>query len=95
MAGKLPKWQNVTIQPDDPVYVISVVSELVGIPVWTLRKLDDMGIVSPQRLGKKTRCYSTTQIKKLCYVQYLMNEKGVNISGIKMIIEISGDEHGF
>ena len=88
MAEKLPNKYNVDIGPDDPVYVISVVSELVSIPIWTLRKLDDLGVVCPQRLGKKTRCYSTKQVKSLCYVQYLMQEKGVNISGIKIILEL-------
>jgi MerR family transcriptional regulator/heat shock protein HspR len=76
------------INPQAPLFVISVVSQMVGIPVWTLRKLDEMGVVQPQRLGKKTRCYSKAQIRKLSYVQHLMCEKGVNISGIKIILEI-------
>ena len=80
---------EIQINPEDPLYVIGVVSTLVGIPIWTLRKLDQMGIVKPKRIRKKTRCYSQIQIKKLTYVYYLMEEKHVNISGIKMIMEIS------
>ena len=83
---------DLNLKDDDPLFVISVVSELVGIPVWTLRKLDEMGVVTPKRLGKKTRCYSKTQIKKLTYVQYLLNVRGVNISGIKVIIDM-GEEN--
>ena len=79
---------DVEIEPEDPLFVISVVSKMVGIPVWTLRKLDDMGVVMPKRIGKKTRCYSKIQIKQLGYVHYLMEEKGVNISGIKIILEM-------
>ena len=79
------KWH---LDPCAPVFVISVVSEMVKIPIWTLRKLDDMGVVQPQRIGKKTRCYSTQQVQILNYVHYLMSEKGVNISGIKIILEI-------
>ena len=79
---------DVQIHPEIPVYVISVVSELVEIPIWTLRKLDDMGVVKPKRIGKKTRCYSHVQIKTLSYIHYLMEEKHVNISGIKMILEL-------
>lgn len=82
------KEYNIEFNADDPMFVISVVAEMVGIPIWTLRKLDELGVVSPQRLGKKTRCYSPKQVKKLTYVYHLMNEKGVNISGIKMIFEI-------
>lgn len=76
------------LDSQEPVFVISVVSEMVHIPVWTLRKLDDMGIVHPKRLGKRIRCYSKKQIETLSYVHYLMEERGVNISGIKMILEI-------
>ena len=82
---------EVKFNPDDPLFVISVVSHMVRIPVWTLRKLDEMGVVSPKRIGKKTRCYSQIQLKKLSYVHYLMEERHVNISGIKVIIEMGGD----
>ncbi len=78
---------NIRISQDDPVYVISVVSRLVDLPVWTLRQLDKAGIVSPKRVGKKSRFYSLKEIKRLEYVHYLMEEKRVNIHGIKLIIE--------
>jgi MerR family transcriptional regulator/heat shock protein HspR len=79
------------IDPDAPLFVISVASKLCEIPVWTLRELEKKGIIKPKRIGKKTRCYSKRQIKKLEYVHYLMEEKGVNISGVKMILEMTED----
>ena len=79
---------DVEIKPEDAVFVISIVSQIVDIPIWTLRKLDTMGIVQPKRIGKKTRCYSKVQIAKLSYVHYLMEDKHVNISGIKVILEM-------
>ena len=88
MREPKPKHFEVQIRPEDPVFVIGVVSELVDIPIWTLRKLDEMGIVCPCRIGKKTRCYSNVQVKTLSYVHYLIKEKGVNISGIKIILEM-------
>lgn len=81
-----------TIDPDEPLFIIGVVSHLVEIPIWTLRKLDQMQIVIPQRVGKKTRCYSKRQIQQLQYVSYLMEEKGVNISGVKVILEMGKEE---
>lgn len=78
---------DIIISPDEPVYVISVVSRLVSIPVWTLRQIDKYGIVCPKRLGKKSRLYSLKDIKKLEYIHYLIDEKGVNLRGVKMIIE--------
>ncbi len=83
---------DVELNPDEPVFIIGVVSRMLDIPVWTLRKLDEMGVVSPQRIGKCTRCYSKEQIKVLNYVHYLMAEKGVNISGIKVILTIEEKE---
>jgi MerR family transcriptional regulator/heat shock protein HspR len=79
---------DIYISPDEPVYVISVASKLVDLPVWTLRQLDKKGVVCPKRIGKKSRLYSLKDIKKLEYIHYLMEDKEVNISGIKMILEL-------
>lgn len=83
---------DIYISPDEPVYVISVVSKLVDLPVWTLRQLDKAGIVSPNRIGKKSRLYSLKDVKRLEYVHYLMEEKRVNIHGIKIIISTENSE---
>jgi len=79
---------GVPIDPEAPLFIITIVSEMVDIPIWTLRKLDDMGIVQPERKGKRIRCYSHNQIQTLSYIHYLMEEKGVNISGIRVILEM-------
>ncbi|MDD2751995.1 MAG: MerR family transcriptional regulator [Candidatus Omnitrophica bacterium] len=78
---------DVYISPDEPVYVISVVSKLVDLPVWTLRQLDKAGVVCPKRIGKKSRLYSLKDVKRLEYVHYLMEEQRVNIHGIKIILK--------
>lgn len=74
------------ISAEEPVYVISVVCKLVNIPIWTLRQLDKAGVVKPKRIGRKSRLYSLKDLKKLEYVHYLMEEKRVNIHGIKIIL---------
>jgi MerR family transcriptional regulator/heat shock protein HspR len=83
---------DIYISPDEPVYVISVVSKLVDMPLWTLRHLDKYGIVRPKRIGKKSRLYSLKDIKRLEYVHYLMEDKRVNIHGIKIILEKEKEE---
>ena len=85
---------EVELNPEAPLFVIGVVSELTAIPIWTLRKLDEMDVVKPKRLGKKIRCYSHTQIKKITYVHYLMEEKGVSISSVKVVMEFSETREG-
>ena len=77
---------DIHISPDEPVYVISVASKLVDLPLWTLRQLDKAGVVCPKRVGKKSRLYSLKDIKRLEYVHYLMEEKRVNIHGLKIIL---------
>jgi len=77
---------SLKIAPEEPVYVISVVCKLVDIPIWTLRQLDKAGVVRPKRIGKKNRLYSLKDLKRLEYVHYLMEEKRVNIHGLKIIL---------
>jgi MerR family transcriptional regulator/heat shock protein HspR len=83
---------DIFISPDEPVYVISVVSKLVDLPVWTLRQLGKAGVVCPKRIGRKSRLYSLKDMKRLEYVHYLMEEKQVNIRGIKIILEIENKD---
>jgi MerR family transcriptional regulator/heat shock protein HspR len=83
-----------TINPQQPLFIIGVASVMVGMPLWTLRKLDEMGVVKPKRIGVRTRCYSQVQIKTLSYVKYLMEDRNVNISGIKVILELEAPKEG-
>jgi MerR family transcriptional regulator/heat shock protein HspR len=83
---------DIYISVDEPVYVISVVSKLVDLPVWTLRQLDKAGIICPNRIGKKSRLYSLKDVRKLEYIHYLMEDKHVNIHGIKIILEKEREE---
>jgi len=82
---------KVEIDPDEPVYIMSVVSHLVHIPEWTIRQLDKAGIVCPKRKARQKRLYCQNDIKKLEYIHYLMEERGVNIKGIKVILELEKD----
>ncbi|MCM8784441.1 MAG: MerR family transcriptional regulator [Candidatus Omnitrophica bacterium] len=75
---------------NEPVFVISVVSKLVNLPEWTLRILDRKGIVRPKKTKGKTRLYCIEDLDRLVYIRYLMEEKGINISGIKFILEMEG-----
>ncbi|MDD5138405.1 MAG: MerR family transcriptional regulator, partial [Candidatus Omnitrophica bacterium] len=79
---------KIRISESDAVYAIGIVSQLLDMPEWTLRALEKEGLVAPQRKFKKIRFYSMKDIKRLEYIHYLMDEKGVNISGIKVILEM-------
>ena len=74
----------------EPVYVISVAARLAGLPCWVLRVLDQEGIVVPVRTESNRRLYSDADIKTLGYVRHLTEERGVNVAGVKVILELAG-----
>jgi MerR family transcriptional regulator/heat shock protein HspR len=74
--------------PDSPVFVISVAAELSGLHAQTLRSYDRLGLVSPGRSPGGGRRYSARDIALLREVQRLSQEEGVNLAGIKRIIEL-------
>jgi MerR family transcriptional regulator, heat shock protein HspR len=73
---------------DAPVFVISVAAELAGMHAQTLRQYDRLGLVSPGRTAGGGRRYSPRDVALLREVQRLSQEDGVNLAGIKRIIEL-------
>jgi MerR family transcriptional regulator/heat shock protein HspR len=75
--------------PDDaPVFIISVAAELAGMHAQTLRQYDRLGLVTPGRTGGGGRRYSARDVALLREVQRLSQDEGVNLAGIKRIIEL-------
>jgi len=77
-----------TVAEDAPVFVISVAAELAGMHAQTLRQYDRLGLVSPGRTPGGGRRYSPRDVALLREVQRLSQEDGVNLAGIKRIIEL-------
>jgi MerR family transcriptional regulator, heat shock protein HspR len=73
---------------DTPVYVISVAAQLSGLHPQTLRAYDRLGLVSPGRAAGRGRRYSLRDILILREVQRLSQEEGINLNGIKRILEL-------
>jgi MerR family transcriptional regulator/heat shock protein HspR len=73
---------------DTPVYVISVAAQLSGLHPQTLRQYDRMGLVSPDRTPGRGRRYSSRDIFMLREVQRLSQDEGINLAGIKRILEL-------
>jgi MerR family transcriptional regulator/heat shock protein HspR len=76
------------IEDDSPVFVISVAAELSGMHPQTLRQYDRLGLVTPGRAGGGGRRYSSRDVALLREVQRLSQEEGVNLAGIKRVIEL-------
>ncbi|SFR18133.1 MerR family transcriptional regulator, heat shock protein HspR [Lentzea waywayandensis] len=73
---------------DTPFFVISVAAQLSGLHAQTLRSYDRMGLVSPGRTTGGGRRYSMRDIVLLREVQRLSQDEGVNLAGIKRIIDL-------
>ncbi|WP_396937435.1 heat shock protein transcriptional repressor HspR [Mycolicibacterium sp.] len=68
---------------------MSVAAELAGMHAQTLRTYDRLGLVTPQRSSGGGRRYSERDVDLLREVQRLSQDEGVNLAGIKRIIELT------
>ncbi|MCH6197583.1 helix-turn-helix transcriptional regulator [Corynebacterium mastitidis] len=73
----------------EEVFVISVAAELSGMHAQTLRTYDRLGLVTPARTSGGGRRYSRADVAMLRRIQRLSQEDGVNLAGIKAIIELT------
>ncbi|WP_181787054.1 heat shock protein transcriptional repressor HspR [Streptomyces phytophilus] len=88
-GGGGPRGRNpYELTEETPVYVISVAAELSGLHPQTLRQYDRLGLVSPDRTAGRGRRYSARDIALLRQVQALSQDEGINLAGIKRIIEL-------
>lgn len=76
---------------DEPIFVISVAARLAGMHPQTLRQYDRLGLVSPDRTRGRGRRYSMRDIDTLREVQRLSQDEGINLSGIKRILELEAE----
>lgn len=70
-------------------FLISVAAQLAGMHAQTLRTYDRLGLVSPDRTSGGGRRYSERDVELLREVQRLSQDEGVNLAGIKRIIELT------
>jgi MerR family transcriptional regulator/heat shock protein HspR len=76
---------------DRGVYIISVAAELAGVHPQTLRIYERKGLLNPSRTSGNTRRYSTRDIERLEAIQRLTQEFGINLAGVKMIVELQAE----
>lgn len=79
------------VRDDEPLYVISIAAEMAGMHPQTLRQYDRLGLVSPRRTGGGGRRYSLRDVEQLREIQRLSQEEGVNLVGIKRILELESE----
>lgn len=75
------------ISDEKGLYTIGTVAELIGEHPETLRVWGKNDLIRPDREGYQ-RKYSNNDIKRLNFIKYLMDEKGLNIAGVKHTISL-------
>ena len=85
----MPGNRNADSSSSARTFLISVAAELAGMHAQTLRTYDRLGLVSPQRSSGGGRRYSQHDVDLLREVQRLSQDEGVNLAGIKRIIELT------
>ena len=71
-----------------PVYMIGIASELIGVHPQTLRMYEQKGLLRPRKSIKNTRLYSQEDIDLGRHIQRLTQEMGMNLAGVKKILDL-------
>ena len=77
------------IDNDEPCYVISIAARMVGVQVHTLRYYEKIGIIEPSRSQGNIRLYSERDIAMLRRMKSLMDDLGVNLAGVEVVMRMS------
>ena len=79
------------MNPDDtePRYVISVTARMLGIQTYTLRYYEKIGIIEPARSRGNIRLYSERDIAQLRRAKTLLDDLGVNLAGVEVILRMA------
>jgi MerR family transcriptional regulator/heat shock protein HspR len=75
-----------------PVYVISIAASLAGCHPRTLRIYEEEGLLEPVRTETNIRLYSDDDLRRVRFIRYLTQVRGVNLAGIKLLMQLQGLE---
>lgn len=87
MSSQLPD----RLDADAPIFVISVAAQLAEMHPQTLRGYDRLGLVVPGRARGRGRRYSLRDIAKLRHIQYLSQNEGINLEGVRRILALESE----
>lgn len=89
---------TLSMEPTDtrPLFTLSVTAEIMGVHPRTLMIYENENLVVPERTKTNRRRFSQRDIKKLQFIRFLTNKKGVNLAGVAAIIKLIelGDKNG-
>ncbi len=75
-------------EQDRPLFTIGVAAGLVGVSVHTLRMYENEGLIIPLRTETQRRMYSQQDIERLSCIRKMLEERGLNIAGIRALMSM-------
>ena len=79
---------NLNRDDAEPRYVISIAARILGIQTHNLRYYERIGIIEPYRSRGNIRLYSEEDIALLRRVRSLVDDMGVNLAGVEIILRM-------
>lgn len=84
---KIEEQFDLDIPVNEPIFPVNIVCKLLDIQYYLLHEIVKEGIFSEAERAKK-KLFSLKDMKQLKYIKYLIEDQGVNIKGVKVILEI-------
>lgn len=81
--------ESAAVVSDEPMFVISVAARLVEMHPQTLRYYERAGLVKPKRSRGSIRLYSQRDIDRLRKIARLVDDLGVNLAGVEVILNLT------
>ena len=78
-----------TSENEEPRYVISIAARMLGVHTHTLRYYEKIGIIEPSRSRGNIRLYSDEDIIFIRRVKSLMEDLGINLAGVEIILRMT------
>ena len=75
---------------EEPRYGISIAARMVGVQTHTLRYYESVGIIEPYRSRGNIRLYSDSDIARIRQARNLVEDLGVNLAGVEVILRMLG-----
>ena len=73
---------------EEPCFVISIASRMVGLHAQTLRYYERVGLIWPSRTSGKQRLYSPADIERLRRIKALTEDMGANLAGAEIALKL-------
>ena len=80
--------RNQPLDNDEPCYVISVAARMIRVHSQTLRYYEREGLLEPARSKGNIRLYSQRDIERLRRIKTLMDDLGINLAGVQVVLQM-------